>query len=218
LPVESAHDAKEDGKMSETLKVMSAMGVPLRGQCSNPRLIFASPDRDKITISLTMDADYTLFLDDERVETVYAELLCMDTSYAEVQAKENVTGVLQSIADEVYASIALTPDRFRALQAAIASGIEPTELVINVRDVKSEGYGTGKWLSENAVKGSLIASYSLMGARPAVTPDSKSDSNPSAILFALSKIEQYTAMWDRARPWVIGLLTVIAVFLLLKKN
>jgi len=157
-----------------------------------------------------------LSVDGNKIETAMAEIYCGDSSYAEAQAKEKVTGELTLIERQVFAKIVLLTEKFHALQSMIASGAKPVDLVIHVRGLKSDGYGTGTWDKSAAESGSLISDCSLTCRVPNPIP-AESDARVSGILDAIQKVEHRTAEWTKAIPWVIGLLFAIATTLVIKK-
>jgi hypothetical protein len=214
----SRTEHQEDDKVSFTQLLMEDWGTPLRWRCSDAQLVLeAGPNsRDRIAFNLDMSPPGWLSIDGNKIETAVAQIYCGDSSYAEAQAKEKPTGKLTLIERQVFAEIVLPTEKFHALQSMIASGAKPVDLVIHVRGLQSDGYGTGTWDKSTAERGSVISNCSLTCRVPNPIP-AESDARVSGILDTIHKIENRTAEWSKALPWVIGLLCLIAGILLIKK-
>jgi hypothetical protein len=213
----SRTEHQEDNKVSFP-QLMEEWGTPLRWRCSDAQLVLeaGANSRDRIAFHLEMSPSGWLSVDGHKIETAVAQIYCEDSSYAEAQAKEMVTGKLTLIERQVFAEIVLPTEKFQALQSMIASGAKPVDLVIHVRGLQSDGYGTGTWDKSTAERGSVISNCSLTCRVPNPIP-AESDARVSGILDTIHKIENRTAEWRKALPWVIGLLCIIAGILLIKK-
>jgi hypothetical protein len=143
------------------LKQMEEWGTPLQWRCSDAQLVCEAMSPDRIAFDLDISPFGWLSLDGKKIETAIAQIYCGDSSHAEAQANEKATGKLQLVDTRVFAQIVLPQDKFRALQSMIASGAKPVDLVIKVRGLEAEGYGTGVWDRDAAERGSLIADCSL---------------------------------------------------------
>jgi hypothetical protein len=193
-------------------------GTPLRWRCSDAHLVLEAGinSRDRIAFNLEMSPPGWLSVDGNKIETAVAQIYCGDSSYAEAQAKEMVAGKLILVERQVFAEIVLPTEKFHALRSMIASGAKPVDLVIHVRNLQSNGYGTGTWDKSTAERGSLISDCSLTCLVPNPIP-AESDARVSGILDTIHKIEHRTAEWTKIILWVIGLLFVIAAILFIKK-
>jgi hypothetical protein len=208
---------QEDNKVSFP-QLMEQWGTPLRWRCNDAQLVLeaGANSRDRIAFNLEMSPSGWLSVDGHKIETAVAQIYCGDSSYAEAQAKKKVTGKLTLIEREVFAEIVLSMEKFQALQSMIAYGAKPVDFVVHVRDLQSDGYGTGNWDKSAAERGPGISNCSLTCLVPNPIP-AESDARVSEILDTIHKIENRTAEWTKVFPWVIGLLCIIAGILLIKK-
>jgi hypothetical protein len=203
----------KDNDSVSVQQLMDQWGTPLRWRCSDARLVLeAGPrSRDRIVFNLEMYPSGWLSIDDNKIETAVAQIYCGDSWHSEAPANEKVAGKLTLIERQVFAEIVFPLERFHALQSMIASGAKPVELVIHVRDLKSDGYGTGAWDKSAAEHGALISDFSLTCRVPDPPKVAESDSRISRILDAIQQVEHRTAEWTKVIPWVLGALLLIAV-------